>query len=194
MVDADVNLEDSSTEHDADLDNTSFNLDEYYDAHVDGNQADTDIDDHDLAHVLSQLSVQENSAAAVADGSATATATDGATATTQTTEAAATTKITKTVTMAAADGTNASSASSMVDYLTNNMDFTLSCEIGQMNVSLNELLNFKQGQSLDFNLNLQQVKIIINNVVLGFGQLVEVDGKYGVKITKILSVVDSIAQ
>ena len=90
------------------------------------------------------------------------------------------------------DHTMLSDHREMVDHLRNNLDLLLSCEIGQAKISLNNLLDFKAGEQLNLSTDLQQVKIKVNSTTIGYGQIVNIDGKYGIKITKVLSITESL--
>jgi flagellar motor switch/type III secretory pathway protein FliN len=81
----------------------------------------------------------------------------------------------------------------MVEYIRENMELTLTCEIGGLQVSLNELINYKPGMLLDVLTDLQMVKLKVNSTTIGYGQVVEVGGKYGIKVTKMLSLIDSLS-
>lgn len=84
------------------------------------------------------------------------------------------------------------STQNMVEYLRDNMELTLSCEIGALKLTLSELINYKIGTLLEFMTDLQSIKLKLNSVTIGYGQIVKIDGKYGIKINKMLSILDSI--
>jgi flagellar motor switch/type III secretory pathway protein FliN len=79
----------------------------------------------------------------------------------------------------------------IVNQLSNNMAFEVVFELGSINLTINELLHLTEDQMLDVSYDLQQIKIKINGIIIGFGSLVEIDGRYGIKITKLLSSMDN---
>lgn len=63
----------------------------------------------------------------------------------------------------------------------------LSCVLGQKNMVLKDLLKFKVGQTLDLDRPPNEfVDLMANGKVVARGELVEIDGKLGVRIIKLL--------
>lgn len=67
------------------------------------------------------------------------------------------------------------------------ISFKVSCEIGSVAVSLNELLNLKIGDCLEFMRWPGKVKLKLNDYLFAEGYLVEVNGMMGVKVTNNLN-------
>jgi flagellar motor switch/type III secretory pathway protein FliN len=66
---------------------------------------------------------------------------------------------------------------------TNEIQFRLGCELGQVLIPFENLQNLNIGSVVDFNNTLQTLYLSVNNVRVGEGMLVDVDGKIGIKIT-----------
>lgn len=71
------------------------------------------------------------------------------------------------------------------------ISFTVKCEIGHVAISLNELLNLKIGDCLEFMRWPGKVKLKLNDYLFAEGYLVELDGMLGVKITNNLGSINS---
>jgi flagellar motor switch/type III secretory pathway protein FliN len=69
-------------------------------------------------------------------------------------------------------------------HLTQNIQFRLGCEIGQVLIPYENLQNLNVGHVVDFNNTVQSLYLTINNVRVGEGMLVDIDGKVGIKITR----------
>jgi|GEM_PF-5583055 len=76
----------------------------------------------------------------------------------------------------------------MVDLIT----FTLTCELSGMQLSLNELLDLKEGDMLDYINSMERIMLKINGITIGHGELVNIDGSYGVKINKLYTTFDAL--
>ncbi len=68
--------------------------------------------------------------------------------------------------------------------LAQEVQFRLGCEIGQVLIPYENLQNLNIGSVVDFNNTLQTLYISVNNVRVGEGMLVDIDGKIGIKITR----------
>lgn len=68
--------------------------------------------------------------------------------------------------------------------LAQEIQFRLGCELGQVLIPYENLQNLNTGSVIDFNNTLQTLYLSVNNVRVGEGMLVDVDGKIGVKITR----------
>jgi len=64
------------------------------------------------------------------------------------------------------------------------IQFRLGCELGQILIPYENLQNLSIGSVVDFNNTLQTLYLSVNNVRVGEGMLVDVDGKIGIKITR----------
>jgi flagellar motor switch/type III secretory pathway protein FliN len=64
------------------------------------------------------------------------------------------------------------------------VQFRVACEIGEAHFSLDQLEHLDAGQAFPFHASSQTVYITVNGIRVGEGQLVEVDGRLGVKITR----------
>lgn len=59
--------------------------------------------------------------------------------------------------------------------------------LGRKNISLKDLLRFKVGQTLDLERSPNEfVDLVANGKIIARGELVEIDGKLGVRIIKML--------
>lgn len=65
-----------------------------------------------------------------------------------------------------------------------NAQFRLSCEIGQVLVPYENLQQLNVGRVVPFNNTLQTLYLSLNDVRVGEGMIVDIDGKIGVKITR----------
>ena len=72
-----------------------------------------------------------------------------------------------------------------LDY--NSLKLKIVCEIGQVNLTLNELLQLKSGSIIQLGEFKQIVKLSIDAQYIAEGFLVEVEGQLGVKIVKLLT-------
>jgi len=64
------------------------------------------------------------------------------------------------------------------------VQFRVACEIGEAHFTLDQLEQLNAGQAFPFHASSQTVYITVNGIRVGEGQLVEVDGRLGVKITR----------
>ena len=70
------------------------------------------------------------------------------------------------------------------------MDIPLqvSVELGRTRKSISEILEFKTGTIIELNkLAGEAIDIVINNKVIGKGEVIVIDESYGVKITEVTS-------
>ena len=67
--------------------------------------------------------------------------------------------------------------------LANDIQFRLACELGQVLIPFENLQNLNVGSVVGFQNTIQTLYLSVNNVRVGEGMLVDVDGKIGVKIT-----------
>ena len=59
--------------------------------------------------------------------------------------------------------------------------------MGRKEVTVKDLLDLRMGQVIDFNhLPTEPVDVVVAGKVIGKGELVEVDGKLGIRILKLL--------
>lgn len=63
------------------------------------------------------------------------------------------------------------------------IELMVSCEVGQVTLSLGQLMQLKVGDSLEFMRWPGKVKLRVNNNLFAEGYMVEVNGMLGVKIT-----------
>ena len=67
----------------------------------------------------------------------------------------------------------------------NNISLCLTIEVGQVHLSLKQLLELKLNDTLDFAGLPPKVKLVLNHVIIGEGYLVEFNGRLGVKISNL---------
>lgn len=67
---------------------------------------------------------------------------------------------------------------------TQDIQFRLGCELGQVLIPYDHLQNLNIGSVVGFNNTLQTLYLSVNNVRVGEGMLVDIDGKVGIKITR----------
>ena len=77
-----------------------------------------------------------------------------------------------------------SSEQSIEPNITQEIQFRLGCELGQILIPYENLQNLNIGSVVDFNNTLQTLYLSVNNIRVGEGMLVDVDGKIGIKITR----------
>ncbi len=71
--------------------------------------------------------------------------------------------------------------------LTSDMPVELVAVMGRKGITVKDLLAFRVGEVVSFHKNpLDAVEIVANGKVIGRGELVDVDGKLGVRILKLL--------
>lgn len=73
----------------------------------------------------------------------------------------------------------------------NEISFTIKCEIGHVEIALNDLLNLKIGDCLEFMRWPGKVKLKLNDYLFAEGYLIEQEGMLGVKISNNLGVLNS---
>ncbi len=71
-----------------------------------------------------------------------------------------------------------------MNNLAQDIQFRLGCELGQVLIPYENLQNLSIGSVVDFNNTLQTLYLSVNNVRVGEGMLVDIDGKIGIKITR----------
>jgi flagellar motor switch/type III secretory pathway protein FliN len=67
--------------------------------------------------------------------------------------------------------------------LPKDIQFRLVCELGQVLIPFENLQELDIGSVVNFNNTLQNLYLSVNNVRVGEGMLVNIDGKIGIKVT-----------
>ena len=67
--------------------------------------------------------------------------------------------------------------------LPKDIQFRLVCEVGQILIPFENLQELSIGSVVNFNNTLQNLYLSVNNVRVGEGMLVDIDGKIGIKVT-----------
>jgi flagellar motor switch/type III secretory pathway protein FliN len=79
---------------------------------------------------------------------------------------------------------NEKSNSNFSNSLAQEIQFRLGCELGQVLISYENLANLNVGSVVNFDNTLQTLYLTVNNIRVGEGMLVDIDGKIGIKITR----------
>ncbi len=81
--------------------------------------------------------------------------------------------------------TEAAGTAEHVGAMADSCMLTIEAQAGQIHLSLQQLLNLNSGQIFDLTTIPPKVKLLVNNVVIGDGFLVEFNGRVGVKIASL---------
>jgi len=73
-----------------------------------------------------------------------------------------------------------------LNHLSDSLELKLIAEAGATLISLKKLLTLSVGDIFDIADLPPKVNLVINNVVIGYGTLVEFNGRIGVKITSLV--------
>ena len=69
----------------------------------------------------------------------------------------------------------------------NSVPVTLSVEVGRTRLKIRDLLSLKQGSVLELERNAgEPLDLLVNNTVVAQGEVVLVNDRYGVRLTRIL--------
>jgi flagellar motor switch/type III secretory pathway protein FliN len=71
----------------------------------------------------------------------------------------------------------------------NQVNLNVKCEVGQVSLTLDDLMQLQTGSVVEMSRWPNQVKLSVNGVYIAEGMLVEIDGMLGVKITERVNVV-----
>ena len=86
----------------------------------------------------------------------------------------------------AEDGENNLDGLVSADVL-NSVPVTLSVEVGRTRLKIRDLLSLKQGSVLELERNAgEPLDLLVNNTVVAQGEVVLVNDRYGVRLTRIL--------
>jgi len=82
--------------------------------------------------------------------------------------------------------TSKNNVSEDLNHLSDSLELKLIAEAGATLISLKKLLTLSAGDIFDIADLPPKVNLVINNVVIGYGTLVEFNGRIGVKITSLV--------
>lgn len=81
---------------------------------------------------------------------------------------------------------NLNNESSFIEKVIQSATFEIIAELGSVNMSLNDILQISENDSVLMYCDLRKVKMKINNVMFAYGEIIELNGQHGIKITKLL--------
>ncbi len=83
--------------------------------------------------------------------------------------------------------TSAKGTSKPIQEMTSDIPVQVVCVLGKKNVTVGDLIKMKEGEVIDLDrFPHDAVDLVVNGKLMAKGELVEIDGKLGVRIVKLI--------